>query len=135
MINPYAILAALLLWIATAAGSFFWGRHVEGNARDAAAKTAGDKVERAEDKRDANVDAIGAAVAAGVAAALNENGSSTHESAERIRTVFVPSSCRDVDPVVVRELAQATDDANTTLRVGLRSAASRAAAGNPSDAP
>ena len=133
--NPYAILAALLLWIASAVGSFFWGRHVEGNARDAAAKAAGDKIEAVEDKRDTNVDAIGAAVAAGVAAALNENGSTTHESAERIRTVLVPGTCRDVDPGIVRELAQATDDANTTLRVGLRSAASRAAAADPGDAP
>lgn len=133
--NPYAILAALLLWIASAVGSFFWGRHVEGNARDAAAKTAGDKIEAVEDKRDANVDAIGAAVAAGVAAALNENGSTTHESAERIRTVVVPGPCRDVDPGIVRELAQATDDANATLRSGLRFAATRAAAADPRDAP
>lgn len=117
---PYLALGAVLAVIGAGTGGFFYGKSVEKDACIAdAAKQAG-KVESAEDKRDENIEAIAAAAATAAAAALNDNRGTTHESAERIRTVMVPADCRRVDPVVLRELRAARDGANAALGVGVR---------------
>lgn len=123
---PYLILGAVLA-IGSAAGVGYWRGHAA--ATDAcvadAAKVAG-KVEAAEDKRDTNVEAIATAAATAAAAALNENRGATHESVERIRTVYVPADCRAVDPDILRELRAARDGANAALGIGVRPSAAGA---------
>lgn len=119
MLNPYSILAALLILLATNAGSYWLGGS---NARNACAADNGKaaaKVEKREDRRDQAVDTIGADTRQAVNTEQNLNRSKTDESAHRIRTVVVPGNCRAVDPAVVRELQQAADDANAALRSGL----------------
>ncbi len=129
--NPYLILGAVLAIGAAGAGGFFYGKSVEADACIAdAAKEAG-KVESAEDKRDANVEAIATAAATAAAAALNENRGTTHESVERIRTVVVPADCRAVDPDILRELRTARDGANAALGIGVRPAGTGADSADP----
>ena len=118
--NPYLILGAVLAVGGAFGGGFLYGKSVEADACIAdAAKQAG-KVEAAEDTRDENIEAIATAAATAAAAALNDNRGTTHESAERIRTVMVPADCRRVDPDILRELRAARDGANAALGVGVR---------------
>lgn len=129
--NPYVILGVVLA-IGAAAGGGYWRGHVAATNACAAnaAKEIG-MVEAAEDRRDANIEAIATAAATATAAAMNENRGATNESSERIRTVVVPGPCRAVDPAILLELRQARDDANAALGVGLRPDTAGAAPANP----
>lgn len=120
LLNPWTWLAALLVLAAAVGGGYWWGHSSASTACQARAGSAAGKVEASEDRRDENIDAIAAATAGAVAAALNDNRGTTDESTARIRTVVVPGDCRAVDPVIVRELRAAADDANAALRAGLR---------------
>lgn len=129
--NPYLILAGVLAIAAAGGGGFLYGRSVEADACAAAAAKEAGKVEAAEDRRDENIEAIGAAVESAVATAMNQNRGTTHESIERIRTVEVPADCRRVDPGILRELRAARDGANAALGVGVRPAAAGADPADP----
>ena len=131
MINPYAILAAVLFWLASVAGAYWWGSSSASDACAAKAGKASAKVEAAEDRRDAAIDDIGADTRTAVDNERNLNKGRTNESAQRIRTVVVPGDCRRIDPAIVRELQQATDDANAALGVGMRPAPAGPAAADP----
>lgn len=120
LLNPYAWLIAVVVLALAVCGGYWWGHTAAATSCAAKAGAAGARVERAEDRRDANVEAIATATAAAVAATITENRGSTDESTERIRTVVVPGACRRADPVVVRELRAARDDVNAAIRAGLR---------------
>jgi len=125
-VNPYFILAGVLALGAALGGGYWWGYGAASDACVADTAKLTGKVEAAEDKRDANVEAIATEAATAAAAALNENRGTTHESVERIRTVVVPTDCRAVDPGILRELRSARDGANAALGLGVRPAGSGA---------
>lgn len=135
MINPYAVLAAVLLLVGSSAASFLYGKSVgrDGLVADQAADVAAQRERDAE--RQVNVEAIGTAAAAAVAAALNKTAGDANASVERIRTVVVPAECRAVDPASLQELRMGADAANTALRDGLRQLAASPTAGHSGDAP
>ncbi|HRP74572.1 MAG TPA: hypothetical protein PKZ27_03195 [Rhodocyclaceae bacterium] len=135
MINPWAIVAALLLLAGSNAASFLYGKGVGRDGllaeqSEAAAAAAARDVERSQ-----NVEAIATAAGAAVAVALNQNTGVSSGSAEKIRTVVVPAECRDVDPTSLQELRMGAATANATLRDGLRSLAAGSVAGTPGDPP
>jgi hypothetical protein len=119
----YRALALVLALCLFGGGMYWWGGNNARNACAAANGKASAKVEKAEDKRDANIEAIAAATASAVAAELNQNRNEGNESIERIRTVYVRPECRAVDPDILRELRQARDDANAALGISVRPAA------------
>lgn len=131
LLNPWTWLAIVLVLAASVGGGYWWGYSAAANSCAARGGNAKDKIERVEDRRDANVDAIGADTAGKVAAGVNQNRGSTDESAERIRTVYVPGDCRAVDPDILRELRAARDDANAALGVGVRPDPAGAPAARP----
>ena len=131
MINPYAILGAVLFWIVSITSAFFYGQHVANAEHGAKQGVIAASVEAKEDKRDVAIDAIGTAAREGVLAALNENRNLGNERTERIRTVVVPSDCRAVNPAILRELSAAGNDINAALRSGLRPSTAPASATNP----
>lgn len=121
----------LELWATRLAGTalvlalvFAWGYWLGSSAaKDACAAKAGTaaaKVEKAEDRRDVNIDAIASATAGAVAAAMNDNRATSNDSSEKIRTVVVPGPCRAVDPSILLELRTAADSANAALGIGVR---------------
>lgn len=120
LLNPWTWLIAAAVLLSAVGGGYWWGHTAAANSCAAKAGKAGAKVEAAEDRRDANIDAIASATAGAVAAALTQNRSSTDESVERIRTVVVPGACSAVDPAIVRELRDARDGINAALGVGVR---------------
>ncbi|WP_115558990.1 hypothetical protein [Xanthomonas dyei] len=116
----YAILAAVLLFVVTNVGSFFFGKHYGRLDQQAKAGSALAGLVADQNKANTAIDATGASTRAAVSGALNENRSSTHAAIERIRTVVVPSPCHDVDPVVLREAGEAVERVNAKIRGGLR---------------
>lgn len=120
LLNPWAWLIAAVVLLAAVGAGYWWGRSAATTACAAKAGTGAAKIEAAEDKRDERIDAVAAATASAVAAALNQNRSSADESAARILTVEVPAPCRAVDPVSLRELRAARDDANAALGISVR---------------
>ena len=135
LLNPWVILAGLLLLGGSVTGGYVWGaRNAAALCAASNAKATG-KIEKAEDQRDANVDAIGASTSAQVASEVNQNRGSTDESAERIRTVYVRGDCRDVDPGILRELRAARDDANAALGIGVRPVAAGSASADSGHGP
>lgn len=129
--NPWPILAALLLLVATTVCGFFYGQHVGKQACKASAFVDVTASVKSANKTGAAIDGIAAASAVNTAAHLNTNRSATDESAERIRTVVVPGDCRRVDPAVVRELRGARDEANAAIGAGLRQGPAGSAAADP----
>lgn len=120
LFNPWTYLIVVAVMALSIGGGYRLGHTAATTSCAAKAGKAAAKVEAAEDRRDANIDAIGATTATGVAGALNQNRGTTDDSVERIRTIVVPGDCRAVDPGIVRELRAARDDANAALGVGLR---------------
>jgi len=131
LLSPYVWLGALLALLGALGGGYWWGHSAAAASCAARAGKASAKIEQAEDRRDANIEAIATATGASVAAALSANRGSTDESTERIRTVVVPGACAAVDPDILRELRAARDDANAALGVGVRPASSGASASHP----
>lgn len=119
-IRPYLRLIGLVALIAYGLGAYWVGGRNARNACAAANGKASAKIESIEDKRDLKIEDIAAATAGAVAAELTANRGYSDESAERIRTVVVPSDCRTVDPSILRELREARDDANSALGVRMR---------------
>lgn len=126
--------AAVVLALAVG-GGFWWGHATSAHSCEARAGRANANAEAAEDRRDANIDAIGAATGAAVAQALAQNRSDTDESTDRIRTIVVPGACRDVDPGILRELDAARAAANAALGIGVRPGAAGPGAADPAPAP
>ncbi|MFO3704411.1 hypothetical protein ACI6Q5_05365 [Xanthomonas codiaei] len=116
----YAILAAVLLFVVTNVGSFFFGKHYGQLDQRAKAGNAFASQVADQNKTNTAIDAAGASARAAVSGALNENRSSTHAAIERIRTVVVPGPCRDVDPVLLREAGEAVDRVNAKIRGSVR---------------
>lgn len=123
MINPSAILIVVILWIASVVGAFMYGRTVERDSIAAGQSAQKDRAQERETERQATVEAIGAATGAAVAVAMNQNTGATHTSVEKIREVYIPADCRNVDPVSLHELRAASAAANESLRNSLRSLA------------
>lgn len=121
--NPWIISGFLVMLIATGLGSCSYGQHLGKQACAAKAGVQGATTKSVQDQRDATVDAIGTATAKTAQAAANETRTNTHESIERIHTVVVPGTCRDVDPVIVHEHAEAQQRINAKIRGGVRPAA------------
>lgn len=120
MINPWTILGAVLFWVATLAGGYFWGH---GAAEDECAAKAGRDalaIEAKEDIRDERIAEIGDETRTAVNTATQETRSSSDEAAERIRTVYVRADCRPVPADIVREHAEARERVNTKLGVSVR---------------
>lgn len=131
LLNPWTYLVALALLGA----SFAAGYRVRGSMCEAAAGKNAAKVEKAEDRRDENIEAIAGATASAVAGALAQNTGDTHESEARIIRVPVAGACRDVPDPILRELRAARDDANAALGVRVRSAPTSADPPDPADQP
>ena len=127
----YRALALVLALGLFGGGMYWWGGSNARNACAAANGKANAKIEKAEDKRDLAVEDIATATATAVAQELNRTRSETDESAERIRTVVVPGTCRAVDPFILRELRQARDDTNAALGVSVRPSPAGATTANP----
>lgn len=127
----YRALALVLAVLLLVGGGYWWGGNNARNACAAANGKATAKVEKAEDKRDVNIEAIATATADAVAAELNQNRGAANESAEIIRTVVVPGDCRPVDPIIVRELRTAADGVNATLGIRMRSGSTERRASDP----
>lgn len=132
-LNPYVLLAALLTLLLTAATGYWLGGRNARNACDADAGRAGVKVESRQDARDLAVDGIGADTDAKTAAAAADTMGSTYESAERIRTVYVPAPCRAVPPGVQLETDEAVDRINGKIRSGVRPGAADAGPASAED--
>lgn len=130
-LNPWIYVAALVVLLATAGGAFGAGWLVRGWRCKAAAGTGAAKVERIEDRRDENIDAIATKTAAAVTGAMAGNRSKTDDSATFIRTVYVRPDCQLVPDPIVRELRAATDDANAALGIGVRPEPAGAAPAGP----
>lgn len=128
LLNPWTYVVLVVVLAITGASGFIGGYVVRGWRCTAGAGKAAAKVERVEDKRDDNIDAIASAAAGAAAAAVNDNRSSTDESAERIRKVFVAAPCSSVPAPVLLELRAARDHANAALGVGVRPGAAGAGA-------
>lgn len=127
----YRALAIVLALVLFGGGMYWWGGNNARNACAAKQGKASAKVEKAEDKRDEQVEKIATATATAVARELAMAKGETNESADRIRVVEVPIACRSVDPGIVRELRQARADANAALGVRLRSGSTEPAATDP----
>lgn len=127
----YRALALVLAVLVLVGGGYWWGGHNARNACAAANGKASAKVEQAEDKRDANIDAIAAATADAVASELNQNKADANESAQIIRTVYVPGNCRAIDPIIVQQLRTAADGINAKVGISMRPAGAGAGSGNP----
>lgn len=131
-LNPkaYAVAVVVMLGFGLTGllGGFVGGYVVRGWKCKASAGTAAAKVERVEDRRDENIEAIASATAGAVAAAITENRSDTHASVHTIRTVEVPAACRDVPADILRELRAGAESANAALGVGVRPGAAGAGA-------
>lgn len=126
--NPWIIVGFLVMLIATSLGSCSHGKSLGKQACAAKAGVLLATTKSVQDQRDATVDSIGTATAKTAQAAANQTRTSTHESIERIRTVVVPGTCRDVDPAIVREHAEAQQRINAKIRSGVRPAAAGTAA-------
>ncbi len=120
--NPWTLLGALLLLVATGLGSCSYGKHLGRQACAAAAGKAIAVTKRAQDGRDTAIDTIGIAARAAADAATTETRSNTHAAVERVRTVVVPGPCRDVDPAIVREHDEAQQRIDAKIRSGVRPA-------------
>lgn len=118
--NPYVIVGVVLAWLGTVAVVGFGGHRMASNACKAEAGVVVSENKGVQDARDGTIDTIGAQTAAGRDAAVNDTRSTTHASAERIRTVVVPGDCRNVDPVVLQELEAGRERINAKIRDGLR---------------
>ncbi len=130
---PYRILIAVVVALVLVGGGYWWGHAAAATSCAAKAGKGAAKAETAEDLRDANVDAITAAAVTAIHAAQANTQGNAYESAERIRTVVVPGPCRTVDPVIVRELDEATCRINAKIRGGVRPGAADACSAAAAD--
>jgi hypothetical protein len=126
----YRALAFVLALGLFGGGMYWWGGSNARNACSAANGKASAKVEKAEDKRDVNIEAIAAATGAAVAQQLNQNRNDSNDDAEKIRTVYIRPECRAIDTDILRNLQQARDDANAALGISVRPATASADTAN-----
>jgi len=131
--NPWLIIAVIVAFGVTNTGSFFFGKRVERNAIMADAATQGDKAAERGEQLGAAVDQYGTAHNAAANLAAANNAGVTSGSIERIRKVYVPGDCRNVDPVILSELQGGATGINEALRSGMRRIAAASGARVPAD--
>ncbi|HET6805340.1 MAG TPA: hypothetical protein VFH59_07875 [Frateuria sp.] len=118
--SPWLLLALVLWTLASVGGGYAWGRHAEGNARDAQAYRADTRQADADAQRDGHIEAIGATTRRATNQARNDTQGAGDEAAARIRTVLVPGDCRTVPADIVRELDTARERINAKIGSGVR---------------
>lgn len=123
------------LWIMTVIVAFFAGRDYERSKIAEARFNELTKTQQDGIDLQINTEAIASSIAASTAVALNQEAKSAGSSVRIIYETPVSEHCRDVDPVILRELQSASSAANDTLRNGLRSIAAGTDPGNPLDPP
>ena len=130
-LNPWAIVVAILVLLASCYGSYRYGRNVEETACRADAGDAAAQANATNAANSAAVDAIGADTAGRYAAAAHANRTAAHDAAERIRYVPVPADCRDVPADILQQHAATRARINASIRGSVRPAA---AGPDPADA-
>jgi hypothetical protein len=118
--NPYAVIAGVLLLALTGWQSYRFGHRNASNECNANAAAGLITIEGAEDRRDENIDAIGQGASDAAATAYADTKGAADASADIIRTVYVSAPCRDVPAVVVQEHGDAVERINAKIRGGLR---------------
>jgi hypothetical protein len=129
--GKWAIVAVLL--VACVGGGYVWGSRAAATKCAARNGSAAAKIETREDKRDANIEAIGQQTRDRVAAAGAETKGAGDASAERIRTVYVDADCRTVPADIVREHDDAVERINAKVRSGMRPGTAAATGARPED--
>lgn len=133
--TPAVWLLAVILLIMSSVASFLYGKGVGESSVFAEQFKQLAENESKNVKLQIDVEDIASSVASTTAVALNKEISTAQSSVRRIREVSTAEPCRNVDPLILRELQTASESANDTLRNGLRSIATRTDPGNPVDSP
>ncbi|MDG5823598.1 hypothetical protein MRX58_08595 [Xylella fastidiosa subsp. pauca] len=128
LILPFLLIVALLLWISTGLGAFFYGKRLGIQTQIAQQNTALQQAMQQHDTIHTTVAAAGTHAITSVATAVTHNRIATDESARHIRIIRVPTDCSVIADDIVHELRLARDTANSALRSGLRPAPPAASA-------